>query len=83
VVRDVARVLGVGGIEPKVTAEFRTGDVRHCYADVERCRTMLGFVPTSDWDLPLAETIAWAKAAPALDRFDVADDELRSRGLLR
>jgi dTDP-L-rhamnose 4-epimerase len=42
-IRDVARAVSVGGLEPTVTGEFRLGDVRHIVASPERARAELGF----------------------------------------
>ncbi len=42
-IRDVARAVAVGGLEPTVTGEFRLGDVRHIVASPERARVELAF----------------------------------------
>jgi dTDP-L-rhamnose 4-epimerase len=45
-VGELARTVAaaVGGPEPVVTGEFRSGDVRHVVADPERAARELGFV---------------------------------------
>jgi len=83
VARDVARVLGRDDLEPEIAGEFRRGDVRHCYADLTQSRAALGFEPRADWMECLAEVVAWARTAPAVDRFAEADRELRERGLVQ
>ena len=43
----------------------RTGDIRDSQADIERARTLLGYVPTIAFDEGLARTLAWARGAGA------------------
>ena len=43
----------------------RTGDIRDSQADIERARTLLGYVPTIALDEGLACTLAWAREAGA------------------
>jgi len=43
----------------------RTGDIRDSQADIERARTLLGYVPTIAFDEGLARTLAWAREAGA------------------
>ena len=69
-------------LKPVVTGRFRSGDVRHCTADVARARRMLAFHPRVTWEDGLAELLAWCRSAAASDRFGVAEDELRRHGLL-
>ena len=42
-IHDVARAVAASGSEPRVTGEYRLGDVRHIVASPERARTALGF----------------------------------------
>jgi dTDP-L-rhamnose 4-epimerase len=82
VARDLARVAGVNAIEPTVTGQFRLGDVRHCTADIEKARRLLGFQPQVTWEDGLEELADWSRGAVADDRFAQADAELRTHGLL-
>src|SRR5262249_56104172 len=77
----VAGVGGTGGIAPAVTGQFRRGDVRHCTADITRARRLLGFAPRVGWEDGIAELVAWARDARAVDGFAQADRELRARRL--
>jgi dTDP-L-rhamnose 4-epimerase len=85
-IRDVAvtlaELVGRPDLTPTVTGQFRTGDVRHCTADITRARDLLGFEPRIRWEDGLAELIAWARHAAAADHFDRAHAELGSRGLV-
>jgi dTDP-L-rhamnose 4-epimerase len=78
----LARLAGVPSIEPTITGRFRHGDVRHCVADVQRARDVLGFAPRVTWDDGLAELVAAARAVPSRDGFAQADGELRDHALV-
>ncbi len=41
----MAKVLGKEHIEPEVTAKYRVGDIRHCFADIKLARRLLGYEP--------------------------------------
>jgi dTDP-L-rhamnose 4-epimerase len=82
VARTLAALLGRSEIAPRITGEFRRGDVRHCVADTRRARTDLGFRPRVAWEEGLAELVAWARDTSAADRFADADRELRAHGLV-
>src|SRR4051794_2655360 len=42
VARDLARVMGCTEIEPTITGKYRAGDIRHCFANIEKSRILLG-----------------------------------------
>ena len=42
--------------------DFRAGDVRHSQADIQRARTILGYVPSHDIASGLDEALSWYKA---------------------
>jgi len=76
----LARHLRVD-LEPRVTEEFRAGDVRHCYADITRARELLGFEPRVRFEDGMGELAAWAACHGAVDTADLARRELARRGL--
>lgn len=80
VARRLARVMGVE-IEPRITGEYRTGDVRHCFADPSRARSVLDFEARVDFDEGLARLARWLDGRSATDRVDEAKEELTKRGL--
>src|SRR5687767_2838188 len=83
IARRLAGILG-SPIEPQVTEEGRTFDIRHNTADIDRARTLLGFSPKVSLDQGFAELVEWARTTPdvAADFFEKAYDELRQKGLL-
>ena len=78
--RRLARVLGKV-IQPKVTGEFRVGDIRHCFADASLARETLGFEAEVPFDHGIAELSEWLAGQTAVDRVDEATEELARRGL--
>ena len=78
----LARVIGRDDLLPEITCRFRSGDIRHCTADIARARDLLGFEPTTSWEAGLKEVADWARTAPSADRVWHADRELQTRGLV-
>jgi dTDP-L-rhamnose 4-epimerase len=87
-VREVAQrlagALGCPHLRPEITSRFRTGDIRHCFADLTLARELLAYEPQVEFEdgvLALADWLASADGA-AIDRVDQATAELRARGLV-
>jgi dTDP-L-rhamnose 4-epimerase len=80
IARQTAQVLGKS-IEPVVNGKYRTGDIRHCFADISKCRTLLGYEPQTHLEEGLAELADWLDGQIAIDRVDQATRELERRGL--
>ncbi len=84
-VNEVAKVLlGLYGsdMRPRVERKFRAGDVRHCFADISRARELLGYAPKVSFEQGMRELADWASRQDAIDSFDGAYDELRTKGLV-
>lgn len=77
----LAETLGVSRLKPQITNKHRVGDIRHCFADVSRARDLLGFEPTIDLESGMRELGRWLASERAVDRTEVAQRELESRGL--
>jgi len=78
----LSRLVTGGRIAPRITGEFRHGDVRHCTAEASRAARLLDWAPRVGWEDGLAELVAWARGAGGADGFARADGELRARGLV-
>ena len=74
--------MGRPELRPEITGRYRTGDVRHCFADIDRARQVLGFEPQVAFEEGLEELVAWLADATAIDRVDEATEELTRRGLV-
>jgi dTDP-L-rhamnose 4-epimerase len=79
----LAGVLDKGDIEPEITGRYRVGDIRHCFADIERARKVLGFEPEVTLEKGMIELSHWLEGQIAEDRLDSATEELSRRGLTR
>lgn len=65
-----------------VTGDFRAGDIRHCYADLTRAHSLLGYVPSMSFEHGLKRFVEWVVTQPiTTDRSREAQKELVERGL--
>lgn len=77
----MARVLGKEEVQPEITGEYRTGDIRHCFADISLARDALGYEPRVSFAQGLAELAQWLEGQDVTDRAAQARSELILRGL--
>ena len=77
----MAKVMGKEALQPIVTGKYRMGDIRHCFADIERARSVLGYHPQVTLEEGLLELAEWLEGRIALDAVDLAKAELDRRGL--
>lgn len=78
----LAQGLGVA-LEPEVVGRFRTGDIRHCVADISRARDLLCYEPTVTLEQGIEQLLGWVREQHATDSVARATSELDSRGLVR
>jgi dTDP-L-rhamnose 4-epimerase len=69
-------------LEPELTGEYRTGDLRHCFASTERAEQVLGFRAKARIEDALPELAEWVAGQTVSERGDEALAELRARGLV-
>lgn len=70
-------------VEPEITERFRSGDVRHCIADISLVKKTLGWQPKWNFVDGMQDLIEWGEKVKAKDLFDQASKELISKGLLK
>jgi dTDP-L-rhamnose 4-epimerase len=70
-------------IAPEICERFRSGDIRHCVADISRARSELGYAPQVALEQGIDEVIEFVRAERPLDRVEHAAAELVARGLAR
>ena len=71
-------------VPTQVSGQFRSGDIRHNFADLSKVRRMFGFVPTVSIMQGLEKFVHWVKAEPIqVDLYEKSLGELRSRGLFK
>jgi dTDP-L-rhamnose 4-epimerase len=76
----LAKLYGKG-IEPQVVNKYRSGDIRHCYADVSEIRK-IGFEPKTSFEEGMEKLVEWGEQAEAIDKVEEATKELVERGLV-
>jgi dTDP-L-rhamnose 4-epimerase len=82
VAHDLARVMGLPELAPTITGKYRVGDIRHCFADIEKSRALLGFEPRVAFDDGLSELATYLADQIADDQAEKATQELLQRGLV-
>jgi dTDP-L-rhamnose 4-epimerase len=85
-VAQIAQALSAGleaDIEPVCNGQYRAGDIRHCVADVQRARELLGFEAATTLEDGMRALLEWLADQEAVDRVDDATRELAARGLTR
>jgi dTDP-L-rhamnose 4-epimerase len=83
-VAEVARLLQTYlGVQRSadICGKYRVGDIRHCFADITRARTVLGYQPRMLLEDGLGELAEWVRNQTADDRVAHASRELAMRGL--
>jgi dTDP-L-rhamnose 4-epimerase len=85
-VLEIAHALAQGleaDIEPIRNGQYRAGDIRHCVADVQRARDLLGFEAATTLEDGMRALLEWLADQEAVDRVDDATRELAAHGLSR
>ena len=84
----IAKIL-VSHINPKIkiniTNNFRPGDIRHCFADISKISSKLGYKSQYSFEQGVKELIEWVRIqkGKAEDKTLIAIEELRNKGLLK
>jgi dTDP-L-rhamnose 4-epimerase len=78
----LAKTMGKS-ISPVMPGKYRSGDIRHCVADIQLAKKVLGFEPSVFIDQGAKELVAWVSQQEAEDRVEAAAKELEDRGLTR
>jgi dTDP-L-rhamnose 4-epimerase len=81
-VAEVISKLNKVNIKPDITHKFRKGDVRHCFADITKIRSKLGFEPKISFEEGMRELMKWSKNQEAIDKSELATQELKEHRLV-
>jgi dTDP-L-rhamnose 4-epimerase len=82
VARDLAEVMGRRELKTHITGKYRAGDIRHCFADIDKSRRLLDFSPSVEFMQGLEELAKYLSGQVAEDRVKKATEELERRGLV-
>lgn len=78
---ELGRALDKTEIEAQIVGKYRAGDIRHCFADISKARRLLGYAPQIELQAGLCELAGWLEGQVAIDRAELAAQELAARGL--
>jgi len=70
-------------VEAQIENTFREGDIRHCYADITKIKSKLGYNPNIQFESGIDELSEWVATQSAEDGFEKARTELEKYGLAR
>ncbi len=73
--------LGKRDLPHQLTQRYRSGDIRHCYADLTRARALLGYEPEVTHEQGFAELVEWLRAQQPEDKAETMMGELNAYGL--
>ena len=87
-IKDIAETLAKyinPSIKPIITNQFRPGDIRHCYSDISKISSKIGFKPRFTFDEGMKELVKWVKSqkGKVKDKSNIAKKELEKKGLLK
>jgi dTDP-L-rhamnose 4-epimerase len=73
-------------IKPRIVAQARFGDIRHCIADITKIKQKLGYSPKFNLENSLNQVIEWIKTEMKLktlhDGSLDAEKQLKNKGIL-
>ncbi len=78
----LARAMGVPHIRPDIMNKARSGDIRNCFADISKARSLLSFEPKFRLEHSLDEMVDWVRQTGAIDRGAEMKRQLEERGLV-
>ena len=77
----LAEALRIRELAPEIAGQYRAGDIRHCFADIDLARATLGYRPSVSFEDGLTELTQWLAGQTATDRVAQMREELTVRGL--
>lgn len=80
VAEQLAQALGTA-TPPELTGKYRSGDVRHCFADISAAHVLLGYAPQVKFAAGVEKLVQWLRAQQPDDRAAEAVAQLSSFGL--
>lgn len=78
----LADAMGKPQLQPEILDKARSGDIRHCFADITKARELLGFEPQLRLENSLGPFVDWVTSQVAPDLGPQMQRELLERGLV-
>ncbi len=69
-------------LTPEITNQFRTGDIRHCFADISKIKRVLNWKRKVNFEDRMKELIEWSWQEESKDYFDQANKILKAKGVI-
>jgi len=67
-----------------VTGNYRLGDIRHNYADINKINSFLGFIPMVDFENGISKFVNWVNSQQiGLGSYENSISEMKLKGLLK
>jgi dTDP-L-rhamnose 4-epimerase len=83
VARTLVKKYGID-VPLNITGNYRIGDIRHNYADLQKIKSLLGYQPKYDFEAGISSFVAWVNEQEiAESRFEHSYNEMKSKGLLK
>ncbi|MBV9250836.1 MAG: NAD-dependent epimerase/dehydratase family protein, partial [Acetobacteraceae bacterium] len=82
VAEELAAAMGRKDIAPELLRKARAGDIRHCFADIDLARRVLGYRPRRSFGDSLGELAEWVARQQPTDHVARMRRELETRGLV-
>ncbi len=68
----------------EVTGQYRSGDIRHNFADLSKVNSVLGFMPSVSIEQGLGRFVEWVNGEQVgADRYEESVRELKAKGLFK
>ena len=83
-VADSLKRLYDSDINISISGKFRSGDIRHNYADLDKINDLLGFIPKYSFQEGISKFVEWVKTQEIKeDKYEKSIKQLISKGLLK
>ncbi len=83
-VLDMAKALIkklASSVDIDIVGKYREGDIRHCYADISKIQSQLGFEPRVKFEEGISNLVEWVRGQKTRDQFEKSRRELQKKGL--
>jgi dTDP-L-rhamnose 4-epimerase len=77
---ELTRCLGEP-LPTEITGRYRSGDIRHCYADITAAQRVLGYRPRYEFSKGIGELVEWLRSQSAVDKASDMVRQLSAYGL--
>ena len=82
-VAESLKILFNSDVNINISGKFRSGDIRHNYADLNKINKLLGFKPQYNFKEGLSNFVEWVKLQKIEeDKYEKSIIELKSKGLI-